>query len=116
MVVAAEEMLHRLREGELDIHQPAVGEHDDEEGEPAAGVAYCDRAEDSPIDLRQGVQGAGTRGRSRPLETGSCQPLGDGLSVNAECARNLSDGQALTIPAVADPGVRLVVDHTPLRG
>src|SRR5262249_22546603 len=137
MLVAAEEMLHRLRDGELDIHQSAVGEHDDEEGEPAARVAHCDRAENSPVDLRtfagtevqleidgqlwwanaahvvaqdcdaaavsllaqaledllraigvrvqqsrdaplEGVEEAGTRGRSRPLETGSCQPLGDG--------------------------------------
>ena len=52
MLVAAEEMLHRLRDGELDVHLPAVGEHDDEEGEPAAGVAHCDRAESSPVDLR----------------------------------------------------------------
>ena len=51
-----------------------------------------------------------------PLETRSCQPLGDGLSVNAECARDLGDGQALTISAVADPGVRVVVDHDRLRG
>src|SRR5262249_18260154 len=52
MLVTAEEMLHGLRDGELDVHQSAVGEHDDEEGEPAAGVAYCDRAKLSPVDLR----------------------------------------------------------------
>src|SRR6516225_3700012 len=50
--MAGKEMLHRLRDGELDVHQPAVGEHDDEEGEAAAGVADRDRAEGSPVDLR----------------------------------------------------------------
>jgi hypothetical protein len=50
--MAAEKMLHRLRDGELDVHQPAVGEHDDEEREPATGVADCDRAKDSPVNLR----------------------------------------------------------------
>src|SRR5262245_62550424 len=163
-------MLHRLRNGELDVHQPAVGEHDGEEREAPACVAHRDRAEDTPVDLRtlagsevqleidgqlgwpnaanvvaqdgdaaavsllaqaledllraigvrieqpcdapfERVEDAGAWGWAGPLETRSCQPLGDGLSVNAECARNLSDGQALTIPAVADPGVRLVVDH-----
>src|SRR4029453_17942434 len=171
--MAGKEMLHRLRNGELDVHQSAVGEHDDEEGEPAAGVAHCDRAENSPVDLRtlagsevqleidgqlgwanatdvvaqdrdaaavsfftqaledlligvgvqqsrdaplEGVEEAGTRGWAGPLETGSCQPLGDGLAVKAERASNLGDGQALTIPAVTDPGERLVVDHGRLRG
>ena len=173
--MAAEEMLHRLRDGELDVHQSAVGEHDDEEGEPAAGVAHCDRAESSPVDLRtlagskvqleidgqlgwtnatdvvaqdrdtaavsfftqaledllraigvrvqqsrdaplEGVEEAVARGWAGPLETGSCQPLGDGLAVKTERASDLGDGQALTIPAVADPGERLVVDHGRLRG
>jgi hypothetical protein len=68
---------------------------------------------DAPFER---VEDAGAWGWAGPLETRSCQPLGDGLSVNAECARNLSDGQALTIPAVADPGVRLVVDHDCPRG
>src|SRR5262249_3823466 len=31
---------------------PAVGEHDDEEREPAAGIADRDRAKHSPVDLR----------------------------------------------------------------
>src|SRR5215475_8812463 len=50
--MAGEEMLHRLRDGELDVHHPAVGEHDDEEGEATGRVADPDRAEDSPVDLR----------------------------------------------------------------
>jgi len=40
-------MLHRLRDGELDVHEPAVGEHDDEEGKAAAGIADRDRAEEA---------------------------------------------------------------------
>src|SRR5215475_5082769 len=140
-------MLHRLCEGELDVHHPAVGEHEDEEGEAAARVADPDGAEDAPVDLRtlagsevqleidgqlgwpyqanvvaqdgdaaavsllaqaledllraigvrieqprdapfERVEDAGAWGWAGPLETRSCQPLGDGLSVNAECARN----------------------------
>src|SRR5262245_2075455 len=45
-------MLHRLCYGELDVHHPAVGEHEDEEGEAAARVADPDGAEDAPVDLR----------------------------------------------------------------
>src|SRR5262252_3266913 len=45
-------MLHRLCDGELDVHHPAVGEHEDEEGEAAARVADPDGAEDAPVDLR----------------------------------------------------------------
>src|SRR5262245_16649091 len=175
MLVTAEEMLHGLRDGELDVHQSAVGEHDDEEGEPAAGVAYCDRAKLSPVDLRtlpgsevqfevdgglrlpdaadvvaqdgdaaavsflaqaledllraigvrieqpcdapfERVEEAAALRWAGPLEPGSCQPLGDGLAVKTERTGDLGDGQALTIPAVADPGVRLVVDHDRLRG
>src|SRR5262245_38687829 len=36
--------------------------------------------------------------------------------MKTERASDLGDGQALTIPAVADPGERLVVDHGRLRG
>src|SRR5262249_22241301 len=45
-------MLHGLGDGKLHIHLSAVGEYDDEEREPAIGIAYCHRAEGSPIDLR----------------------------------------------------------------
>jgi len=45
-------MLHRLRDGELDVHQAAVGKHDDEEGESATGIADHDGSEDTPVDLR----------------------------------------------------------------
>ena len=78
----------------------------------AIGVGV-QQARDAPLE---GVEEAGTRGWSRPLETGSCQPLGDGLAVKAERASDLGDGQALTILAVADPGECLVVDHDRLRG
>src|SRR5262249_46024088 len=63
---------------------------------------------DAPLER---VEEAAALRWSGPLETGSCQPLGDGLAVKTERSRDLGDGQALTIPAVADPGVRLVVDH-----
>src|SRR5499427_10307090 len=50
--MAGKEMLHRLRDRERDVHQPAVGEHDDEEREPATGVANNDGAPAAPVDLR----------------------------------------------------------------
>src|SRR5215470_15848792 len=50
--MAGKEMLHGLRDGELDVHQSAVGEYDDEERELATRVAYRDGPEGSPIDLR----------------------------------------------------------------
>src|SRR5215475_6211340 len=168
-------MLHRLCEGELDVHHPAVGEHEDEEGEAAARVADPDGAEDAPVDLRalaggevqleidgqlgwpyqadvvaqdgdaaavsllaqalkdllcaigvriqqprdaplERVEEAAARDWSRALVTGSCQPLGNRPRVDAEHSGGLSDRQALTIPAVADLGERLVVDHDRLRG
>src|SRR5262245_19913796 len=141
-------MLHRLCDGELDVHHPAVGEHEDEEGEAAARVADPDGAEDAPVDLRalaggevqleidgqlgwpyqadvvaqdgdaaavsffaqaledllgaigvrieqpgdaslEGVEDAAAlTSWSWPLETGPCQPLGDGLAVQTERPRN----------------------------
>ena len=168
-------MLHRLRDGELDVHQSAVGEHDDEEGEAAAGVAHCNRAEDSPVDLStlaggevqleidgqfgwpyqadvvaqdrdaaavsllaqalkdllsrvgmgveqsrdaafEGIKDATALMVAFPrCEAWTRQPLRDGLAVDAQRASDLGDGQALTIPAVVDLGVRLVVDHDRLR-
>src|SRR5262245_622961 len=168
-------MLHRLCDGELDVHHPAVGEHEDEEGEAAARVADPDGAEDAPVDLRalaggevqleidgqlgwpyqadvvaqdgdaaavsffaqaledllraigvrieqpgdaplERVEDTAALRWTGLLKTGPCQPLGDGLAVQTERVRDLGDGQALTIPAVVDPGVRLVVDHDHLRG
>ena len=50
--VAAEEVLHRLRDGELHIHQAAVAEHHDEEAQLPAGVADIDRPVVAPVHLR----------------------------------------------------------------
>jgi len=40
-----------LRERKLDVQLPAPGEHHDEEGKAAPGVANADRAVFSPVDL-----------------------------------------------------------------
>jgi hypothetical protein len=64
----------------------------------------------------EGVQHTAALGWAGPLETGACQPRGDGLAMKTERAGNLGDGQSLTIPAVVDPGECLVVDHDRLRG
>src|SRR5262245_11087421 len=170
MLVAGEEMLHRLGDGELHIHLPAIGEDDDEEREPAARVAHCDRAKGPPVDLRtlarsevqleidrqlglpdaadvvaqdrdaapislfaqaledllraigvrvqqpcdaplEGAKEAAAWGWSRPLETRTCQPLGNRPRVEGQGPGDLCDRQALAIMAVADLAERLVVDH-----
>jgi hypothetical protein len=62
---------------------------------PAIGVCIqqpCDAALER-VEEASALRWAG------PLETRSCQPLGDGLAVKTERARNLGDGQALAIPA-----------------
>src|SRR5262245_5703445 len=164
-------MLHRLRDRELDIHLPAVSEHDDEEREPAAGVAHRNGTPASPVDLRTlagsevefeidgqlglpdaadvvaqdrdaaaislfaqalenllravgvRVEQAGNAALERiedavaRLPLLGCvawtrQPLDNGLAVKTERARDLGDGQSLTIAAVVDLGERLVVDHS----
>src|SRR5690606_2011953 len=49
--MAPQEVLHRLRDGELDVHQPAVAQHHHEEAQPPAGVADVDDAVLAPINL-----------------------------------------------------------------
>ena len=63
-----EELLHGLRQGEFHIHLPAVGQHHDEEGQPAAGGTDGDRAELAPIHLGglTGGEGQGQEGLARP--------------------------------------------------
>jgi hypothetical protein len=62
------------------------------------------------------------QGSRRPARGVGCghsmrdRPLGDGVAMKTERASNLGDGQALAIPAVADPGEPLVVDHDCLGG
>ena len=49
--VGGQKLLHRLREKELDVHLPAPGQHHDEEGQSASGVADGDRAVLAPVHL-----------------------------------------------------------------
>ena len=72
--VAAEEVLHGLGDGELDVHQAAVAQHHDKEAQAASGVADRDRAVVTPVDLGalagcevQGEEGGGTH-RTHALE------------------------------------------------
>jgi hypothetical protein len=52
VLMTSEGLLHGLRGGEQDVHQPTAGKHHDQEGETPARVAHRDGAEGSPIDLR----------------------------------------------------------------
>jgi len=51
VLVTGEEVLHGLRDGELDIHLARVAQHHHEEGELAPGRAHGDGAVFTPVDL-----------------------------------------------------------------
>ena len=51
VLVGGEEVLHGLRNSELDIHEPAVAQHHDEEGEPPARRSDANRAVFPPVEL-----------------------------------------------------------------
>ena len=52
MLVAAQEELHRLRDGELQIQAPAVAQHHHEQAQPASRGAHADGAPFTPVHLR----------------------------------------------------------------
>ena len=52
MLVAGEEMLHGLRDGELHEHLAAERQHHDEERKPTTGIAHGDGSVGTPVDLR----------------------------------------------------------------
>ena len=52
MDMAAQKVLHRLIEEELQIQRPRIGQRDHEAGQCAARAAHGDLAEVSPVDLR----------------------------------------------------------------
>ena len=62
-----QELLHGLRQGELDIQLAAVGQHHDEERQSSPGVAHRDAAEFPPVHLRRlaGGEGQGQEGLAR---------------------------------------------------
>jgi hypothetical protein len=51
MLMGCEEMLHRLRDGELHVQEAAIAQHHNEEGEPPPGRSNIDRIVFAPIDL-----------------------------------------------------------------
>ena len=52
MLVRRQEVLHRLRHEEFQIHAPAIAQHHDEEAQLPACFANPDRAPATPVDLR----------------------------------------------------------------
>ena len=59
VLVGGEEVLHGLRDREFDIHEAAIAQHHDEEGEPPAGRANTDRTELAPVQLGAFAGGKG---------------------------------------------------------
>ncbi len=52
MLVAGEEMLHGLGDGEFHKHLAAERQHHDKERKPATGIAHRDGSVATPVDLR----------------------------------------------------------------
>src|ERR1019366_4579088 len=52
MLVRRQEVLHRLRDGEFQIHAAAIAQHHDEEAQLPARFTDADRAPAAPVDLR----------------------------------------------------------------
>jgi hypothetical protein len=50
--VTGEKVLHGLRDSELRKHAAAIGQHHDEERQPATSIAHRNASEGSPVDLR----------------------------------------------------------------
>jgi hypothetical protein len=59
VLVGGEEVLHGLRNREFDIHEAAVAQHHDEEGQPPASRAHADRAKRAPVELGAFAGGKG---------------------------------------------------------
>jgi hypothetical protein len=51
MSMRGEEMFHRLRQREFQIHHAAVAQHHDEEAQASPGRSNSDRSVFTPIDL-----------------------------------------------------------------
>ena len=59
MPVRGQEVLHRLRQGEFNVHLATVGQHHDEKGQPPPAVADRDGARVAPVHLGQFPRGEG---------------------------------------------------------
>ena len=112
--VRAEELLHGLRQGELDVQLPAVGQHHDEERQAPAGVADGDRAELAPVDLGHlaGGEGQGQKRLARARADGAHVILDDAdAAVVAGLAQALEDllgGQRMGIEPADDAALERI--------
>ena len=90
MHVAAQEVLRRLIEEELQIQSARIRQRDDEAGQSAAGAAHHDVAEVRPVDLAL-LAGKGLQAQKR---------LADGGAQAGHRAPQLDDAAGIT--AIAD--------------
>lgn len=112
VAMAGKELLHTLGDGELDVHQPAVSEHHDEEAEPATGRADRDRTEGAPVDL-----GAFARSVLEHEEGGFAPHLANelledgvptGIALGPELLEELLGGVAMTFEEGRDLSLKAV--------
>ena len=96
VLVACQEELHLLRDGELEIHAPAVAQHHQEEAQAPAGVAHVDGAVRSPVNLRA------LTGLEVQLEEGRLAARADTVDVV------LDEGDAATVAGLGQPLVDLL--------
>jgi hypothetical protein len=65
--VGGQEVLHGLRDGELQVHHAAVAQHHHKEAQAAGGITNMDRAELAPVDLGAIAGSEGQRQEGRRL-------------------------------------------------
>ncbi len=134
VLVAAEEELHRLRHGELQVHPAAVAQHHQEEAQAPARGAHTDGAEGAPVHLGTLARGEGERqkrrARSRPdpshvvlhdrdaaREARLAQPLPDllrAVGVRIEPAHDLALERIEPARARGAHARPKLLDHRPL--
>jgi hypothetical protein len=110
VLVAGEELLHGLGEGELHIPHAAVAEHHDKERQLAAGFAHGHRAVVAPVDLGAlaGGEGQGQEGRGPAWTHRAHVILHDGVApleaVLAQALEDLLGAVGVGLQPLADVG------------
>jgi hypothetical protein len=94
VLMAGEAVLHGLGDGKLHVHHGAVAQDHDKETQPSLRLAYRDRAERTPIDLRTlaGREGQREKGGPLPGSDGSHRRFDQRIAtVKAMLAQTLED-------------------------
>jgi hypothetical protein len=99
VLVAGQEVLHGLGDGELHIQHTAVAQDHHKEAQPALRMPHRDRTKHAPIDL-----GTLARGKGQG-EKGGLSPGSDGADIGFD--EGIAPGKALLPQALKDLGRRI---------